>query len=368
MAGDEKLKDFSWDNWSESPLEEKETVEEVAPVVEEKEVSETEEVEKEVDPLSGEVKEEKEDISFEEDDFELEESNDGDDEDIQGESPIFSKLKEEGIFSLLGEDDLKDVSDEDVPELMDKEIDARVGEVMEGFFEELDEDAVAFLKFKQKGGSTDDFFKTYSKGSEIPQGDIDDEVYQEAVVRHGLQQEGMDSEEIQSRIDWLKEGSRMKKNAEKYEKKIDASTSKQKEEMLAQAEKADQRAREQRLELSENLKTKLTEVDSVGDFRFTKADKRNLHGYMTKPKVRVGKDNYMTQMQADLAKVFESPDKLLLMAKLLKSDFDVADVIRDTETKVTRKTKDKLERKSTSIKSSKSSHRGKKKALFEYFE
>ena len=87
---------------------------------------------------------------------------------------------------------------------------------------------------------------------------------------------------------------------------------------------------------------------------------------MTKVKVKAGKNNYLTQMQNDLQKAFQDPEKILVIAKLLRNDFDISDVIRNTETKITKKTKDKIERKPT-IKSSKSSSGRKKKALHEYF-
>ena len=84
---------------------------------------------------------------------------------------------------------------------------------------------------------------------------------------------------------------------------------------------------------------------------------------MTRANVKVGKDTYMTQMQTDLQNVFQDPEKILIIVKLLRNDFDVSDVIRDTETKVTRKTKDKIERKSTKMKSSNSST-GRRKKVF----
>ena len=118
----------------------------------------------------------------------------------------------------------------------------------------------------------------------------------------------------------------------------------------------------------DELKDKLEDTDTIGQFTFSKKDKKNLHSYMTRANVKVGKDTYMTQMQTDLQNVFQDPEKILIIAKLLRNDFDVSDVIRDTETKVTRKTKDKIERKSTKMKSSNSSTGRRKKALFEYFD
>ena len=97
-----------------------------------------------------------------------------------------------------------------------------------------------------------------------------------------------------------------------------------------------------------------------------KRDKKELHGYMTKANVKVGKNSFMTKMQQDLQTAFQDPEKILVIAKLLRNDFDISDIVRNTETKVTKKTKDKIERK-PKIKSSKSSSGRRKKALYEYF-
>ena len=199
-------------------------------------------------------------------------------------------------------------------------------------------------------------------------GDIDNENYQEQVIKHGMQLEGYDQEDIEDKIEWLKEGAKLKRHAQKYEAKLDKANAAQKERMLEQQQQQALEAKKQREKLSEDLKSRLDEADTIGQFTFSKQDKKHLHAYMTRPKVKVGKDNYMTQMQADLQGVFQDPEKILIIAKLLRSNFDVSDVIRSTETKVTRKTKDKIERKSTNLKSSNSSTGRRKKALFEYFD
>tara|TARA_R110002096_G_scaffold99981_3_gene221454 strand:- start:7968 stop:8690 length:723 start_codon:yes stop_codon:yes gene_type:complete len=239
---------------------------------------------------------------------------------------------------------------------------------MESFFEEMDEDAIAFLKFKKNGGSTSDFINAYGKFNSIPQGDIDNEDYQEQVVKHGMQLEGYDQEDIEDKVEWLKEGAKLKRHAQKYEAKLDKASNIEKQKMSQYQQQQASQAKEQREKLSTDLKTRLDNADTIGQFTFSKQDKKHLHSYMTRPKVKVGKDNYMTQMQADLQSVFQDPEKILIIAKLLRNDFDVSDVIRSTETKVTRKTKDKIERKSTNLKSSNSSTGRRKKALFEYFD
>lgn len=354
MENNEKLENFSWDDWdnaadsiSETPKEEpkKEVKEEVKTEVKE----ETKE----------EVKEEKQpEISFEEDTFDY---ADGEEvEEVSDSEMLISKLKQEGILTIDFEEG------EDISDVIDNEIESRVEETMEGFFEELDEDAIAFLKYKKNGGDTRKFFENLKAANDDPAGDIDDEGYQENLVKYGLKQEGYDDEDIQDKIEWLKEGGKLQRHAEKYEKKFEKQRENYKKKMLEEQKKQDQIAREQREKLSDDLKQRLGDIENVGHFTFNKDDKRNLHSYMTKAKVKVGKNNYLTQMQHDLQNAFQDPEKILVIAKLLRSDFDISDVIRNTETKVTKKTKDKIERK-PKIKSSKSSSGRRKKALYEYF-
>lgn len=357
VENNEKLKDFSWDTWEEAPLGE---VKQAPPV---------KEIEEETQQEQESVKQEVEETPKEEIEFDNIKFVDDQEEERNLDSSLLSRLKSEGLFSALENEEFTDeLSDDDLPDIIDKEVDARVEETMESFFEEMDDDAIAFLKFKKNGGSTSDFIKAYNRFTSVPQGDIDNEDYQEKVIMHGMQLEGYDQEDIEDKIEWLKEGAKLKRHAQKYEAKLDRASEIEKQKLVQQQQQQAQQAKQQREKLSADLKQRLEQADTIGQFTFSKQDKKHLHSYMTRPKVKVGKDNYMTQMQADLQNVFQDPEKILIIAKLLRNDFDVSDVIRNTETKVTRKTKDKIERKSTNLKSSNSSTGRRKKALFEYFD
>jgi len=359
----EKLEDFSWDTWDEAALEEatKPKEEPKAEVKEEPKVEDSKEEE-------SEEKVEKDIIGSEEDFDKIEFAEDQEEEEeIDSYSAIVSRLKKDGIFSSLDDFD-GDVSDDDLPDLLDKEVDARVEETIEGFFEDLDEEAVAFLKFKRSGGNTADFISMLNARAQTPNGDIDDDNYQEKIVKHGMKLEGYDDEDIEDKIEWLKETSKLKRHAQKYQARLEKVNEVQQQKLMEQQQQQVEAAKKQREELSNNLKELLQESDNIGQFTFSKRDKKELHGYMTKANVKVGKNSFMTKMQQDLQTAFQDPEKILVLAKLLKNDFDISDVIRDTETKVTRKTKDKIERKSTNVKSSQSSSGRRKKALFEYFD
>ena len=72
------------------------------------------------------------------------------------------------------------------------------------------------------------------------------------------------------------------------------------------------------------------------------------------------------KLQADMQDAFSDPQQLLVLAKLLKSKFDISDIKAQAETEVTKKTRSNLQRaKKTSKLSSGRSSKG--KGLSDYF-
>ncbi len=115
----------------------------------------------------------------------------------------------------------------------------------------------------------------------------------------------------------------------------------------------------------------LTKTEKVGEFSFTKTDQKELSGYVTKPSVKVGKNKYIPAFQADIATIFrgetpEAKQKLLLLAKLVKSNFDVSDMVTATKTKVTKETKSKLQQAKEGVKAATSGQYS-KKSLGDFF-
>jgi len=99
----------------------------------------------------------------------------------------------------------------------------------------------------------------------------------------------------------------------------------------------------------------------VNEFTFTPQDKKELGGYITNPSVKVGKNQFVTAFHKDLQEVIASKDKtkLLLLAKLLKTDFDTKDLLKTAKTVVTKETKSKLADIKLNVKTS-SSNKAKK--------
>ncbi len=153
----EKLENFSWDTWDETSLGEVKQEAEKQPEKEEEIVQPKKEKVEAKKEAEEEIEEEKE-IDFDNIDF-VEETEDS--KETSADSSLIYQLKDNGIFAALEDEEFADgLSDEDLPDMIDKEVDARVEETMESFFDEMDEDAIAFLKFKKNGGKTSDFLMT----------------------------------------------------------------------------------------------------------------------------------------------------------------------------------------------------------------
>lgn len=360
----EDLQDFTWDDGTSDFFEiagtavEKDEVEEVIEKV--KDTVETEE-EKEDTPKSKEG-DESEEVD-EDDNFfgiktkenpktgevtteEVEEEEE-EDKNTSSYKSLAEKMKEQGIFQNVEfPEDEEEITEEQFIELQDTEVESRVGEALEGFFEELDDDGAAFLKFKKEGGDTADFFKVYSKGAEVPTGDLDDEAYQIKVSRyHYANVEKLDAEDIDDRIEWLKDSGKLEKYANKFDTSIKEFDKKQREDLQKATKEKAKAADAQRELFVSSVKEALDETDEIDNFKFNKKDKKDLPSFITKPSVKVGKNHYVTPMQSKLQTALRDKSKMLILAKLLMNDFDVSDLVNTKTTEKTKQVRKNIQRK-----------------------
>jgi hypothetical protein len=367
---DKALADFSWDDGGgdffgieETAVVKKEVVEkseegeDTTTKVKEKESEE----ENEDEEFFGlEVKEGAEGI-------EVEESEDTE-EDESSYISIANKMKEGGIFQNIEIPEDEELTGDKFIELQDKEIESRVDEAFEGFFSELDVDAAAFLKHKKEGGSTQDFFKVYGQNTGAPTGDLDDESYQEKVSRYYYANvEKDEAEDIDDKIEWLKDSGKLEKYAGKFDQKIKDSEKEQKE-SLAKAAKTQSKADEDaKVAFANGVQEALDSTDQVDNFTFTKESKKSLLPFITKSNVKVGKNRYVTGMQSKLGTALRDPEKMLILAQLLQNDFDVSDIINNDNTTRTKKLKNDIQRKKTGVKPKSSGRTGSKRSLSDMF-
>lgn len=259
---------------------------------------------------------------------------------------VYKDLKETGLFKHVEIEEDEDIDADRLFELQQEEYETEMQKRLENWAtNELDEDAKAFIKFKTQGGDTQEFFKAYSKGSELPTGDIEDENFQDEVIRFQLKEEGWDRDEIEDRINYLTDSGRKQKVAEKYNEKIKEKEEKNRQSIVKQAEQNKLLVKQQKEQFKNTLKDTLEEIEEINGFKIAKEEKAKLLNLLTKEDHKISETKSITGFQKQLAEVFQDSKKLILLAKLIETDFDMTDFEKKVRTKTTKQVKSNLEQR-----------------------
>ena len=365
------LTEFTWDSGTdffgieaENNKPEKEEEEEGE---EKKEGEAKKPEEKEKETKKSEEKETEEEF-FDETKKPEENVEENDDEEVETFSTLSKELKEKGIFTHVELPSDGKITEEKFFELQDEEVEGRVSEAIEDFAQKLGnhQTSNAFITYIKAGGTPDEFFKFYSQASAVPEVDIEKESGQDAVLKHYYKTvEQLDDDDLEDKLDWLKESGKKKKYAEKYYTKLKADEKAEKDQFIAN-QLQQQTAREnERKEFITKLKSTLESTEEVNGFVFSKTDKPSLLDYIIKPTVKLKSNQYITQFQSDLNEVIKTDnEKLLVLAKLIKSKFDTSGLIVKKETEAVKKVKSSLANTKSKLTSSNSS---KRKNLSDFF-
>lgn len=257
---------------------------------------------------------------------------------------VYKDLKEYGILKHVNIEENEKLTPERLEELYQQDYETEVtNRINDWANKSLDEDAQAFVKFKLNGGNTRDFLDVYLKESELPEGNIEDEDFQDEVIRYQLRQEDYDHDEIEDMLENLTNSGRKKQRAEKYYKRIEANLNKEKEQILLRQEQERKLAIEKENKYTEDVKKILTESKDLGGLKVTDKEKVDLFNFLTKRSVKVNDSYSVTGFQKKLADTINDKGKLVLLAKLLHSDFNFDSLKKQVETATTRKVRSNLE-------------------------
>lgn len=256
----------------------------------------------------------------------------------------FNSFKEQGIIKHIDlEEDLEELDNETFKDLIEQDYEEEVSHRIEQWAtQELDEDAQAFIKFKKNGGRTEDFFKTVANNSSVLSGDIEDERFQDKIIRKQLSEEGWDDEEIQDRLENLAKFDKKQTVAEKYYNKIKIDQKKKADELLRKQEEYRRSLEQNKANFKNTVKETLNKVQEVRGIRITTKDRASLFNFITKEDQVVG-DRNVTGFQRAITEAVQDPEKMLLLAKLLASDFDMTDLEKKAKLTETKKIKENLE-------------------------
>ena len=258
---------------------------------------------------------------------------------------VYKDLKEAGIFKHVELEEGEELDADRFYELQQEEYDKEVEERLSTWAtKDLDEDAQAFIKFKLQGGNTSEFFKTYQNTSEITLGDIEDEDYQDSLIRYQLQKEGWDRDEIEDRLEFLTESNKKPKFAEKYHNRLVQEQEKEKQALVKQAEEQKARARQQEEQFRTSIKETLDTNKDINGIKFSDKDKNGLINFLTK-KEKLEDGRVVTGFQRKLSESFSDPKKIALLAKILNDDFDFSSFEKSAITKKTKEIKRNIEQR-----------------------
>lgn len=259
---------------------------------------------------------------------------------------LYKDMKSTGMFKHVEIEEGEEIDADRFAELQELEYDAEVtARLVHWASNELDPDAQAFIKFKKDGGSTEQFFQAYQKSTDLPQGNIENEDYQDQVIRYQLREEGWDKDEIEDRLEYLTTSGRKKSVAQKYDVKVKAEDEKRKQAVLKQAEETRKAIKAQEDEFKADIQDTLISVEEVGGFRLSPKDKSDILNFLTKKDQKVSDTKSVTSFQKKLAEVFQDAEKTILLAKLLSSDFDFSSLEKKAQTKKTKEIKTNLEQR-----------------------
>lgn len=349
------LMDFNWDEGGADSFfglnefgDENKTPAQQATPAQADELEETEDTDKpkSEDKTKSKKKDEEEKVSF----FEEEADEDKSKEktstaDGSIYEDVYKDLKEAGIFKHVELEDGEELDADRLYELQQEEIEAEVTSRLDAWAsQELDEDAKAFIKFKIQGGDTSEFFKTYQSTSEITLGDIEDEDYQDNLIRYQLQKEGWDRDEIEDRLEFLTESNKKSKFAERYHDRLIKEQEKEKQALVKQAEEQKIRAKQQEEQFRVSIKDTLDTNKEINGIKFTDKDKGNLINFLTK-REKLEDGRVITGFQRKLSESFNDPKKIALLAKILNDDFDFSSFEKSAITKKTKEIKRNIEQR-----------------------
>lgn len=379
------LEDFQWDDKEINFFGEgitKEEVENQSPEKKEEKTSEKEEKKSEEEP------EEKHEFGFEdkdkEDSQEVEKKPKADKVGKDSkEQEIEESIKPYRVVDFLVKQGIIEMNDEDLKEFeelddIDKEevIKDYYFKAVEDKFEEdiknLPEIVKNTLKIAIKGGDVDEYLaKVYTQKSTglTKNMNLNDELNQEKIVMQKLVDEGYDEDYIQSQIDFLKDSDKLQITAEKHYTQWKKAEDLREKEYLRRAEENERVKRDSQIDYRKSITQHLSSMEDIKGFKITKKETTELPDYVAVPNIKTSNGQVITGFQKDLFEAMKDKDKVVLMAKLLRSDFDFSSFEKNIKSEQTKNLKENIQRQKTNkdINSTTGSSQ-KPKRLVDFFE
>ena len=282
-----------------------------------------------------------------------------------------SFLKEKGLIEFELEEGTE-LTPELAEEILEDSFDEKIEDRVEELFGKLPQIVKDLNKYAINGGDINQFFNSIAKQKEsgiTADIDLTQESNQELVIKNQLKSEGYDDEYISSQLEFLKDSNKLDKIAQTHFDKWKTENEKEQTRLLEQQKERVRLEKENRRKLKSKVTSFINETEDLSGIQLSKDDKKILPSYMTDRNVKLQNGSTITPMQRDLYAALQDDSKAVLIAKLLKSDFNFKDIAVNAETKVTKKVKENIRRNKTNTpsKSATGSSQKQNKRLADYF-
>ena len=110
-------------------------------------------------------------------------------------------------------------------------------------------------------------------------------------------------------------------------------------------QKADKKSQvESQKEFKKSISTFVSESTEIKGMPLNKKDSQELPDYISNPTIKLQDGRQITPFYRDLFESFKDKEKLVLLAKLVKNEFDFSDIKKEVATKQTREIKNEFQR------------------------
>jgi len=271
---------------------------------------------------------------------------DVDEEELKLFTALAEDLKDRGFFKAVEVKKNAKFDEENFFEAVDGEVEGRVQETFEAFFEEMSDDGKRYLKFLRDGGNEVDYINHMRQPLDFSKFDENNKKHVANVLRYYITNvEQLEADELEDRIKYIQESGKERDYATRWNNKLKATHEKKVKaiEDAVKAKKAQEDA--DTLEFNKEIKEVLDKSDEINGIEI--ADKKKINDYITKPTVKVGKNRFVPQLFVDIQKVLaantqKDKRKCILLAQILTNDFDFSDIVAEKETKTLKKAQSRV--------------------------
>lgn len=257
-------------------------------------------------------------------------------------------LKISGALEVSEEDleEFKSLDEEDQKQVVKDYFEEAVENRFTESIKELPESVKNIVKYAVNGGNItnllNNMFKNRANGvsEDI---DIEEESSQITVVKQKLIEEEYDEDYITSQIEYLKDSGKLKVTASKYFEKYKADKLANESKEVERLEEERKLNKQRQIDFRKDLAQYVSSNEDIKGFKLSKKDVAEIPEYISAQSIKLQNGTVTSPFYKDFLEAMKDKDKLVVMATLLRNNFDFTSLQKSIGTKVTKTLKENLQ-------------------------